>query len=76
MLNPEAKTISVTDFVDCELIHHALSTVDHAVPSVMDGLKVSQRKVLYACFKRNLTHKLKVYQIAGYTADEAVYHHN
>ena len=37
-----------------------------SIPSVMDGLKPVQRKVLYACFKRNLTSEIKVAQLAGY----------
>jgi DNA gyrase/topoisomerase IV, subunit A len=31
----------------------------------MDGLKPSQRKVLFACFKRNLRQEIKVAQLAG-----------
>ena len=31
----------------------------------MDGLKPSQRKVLFACFKRNLKQEIKVAQLAG-----------
>lgn len=32
----------------------------------MDGFKPSQRKVLFACFKRNLKSEIKVAQLAGY----------
>ena len=38
-------------------------------------IKISQRKVLYACFKRNLTKEIKVAQLAGYTSEHAAYHH-
>jgi DNA topoisomerase II len=31
-----------------------------SIPSVVDGLKPGQRKVLYASFKRNLTKEIKV----------------
>jgi len=41
----------------------------------MDGLKPSERKVLYACFKRNLNNELKVAQFAGYVAEHTLYHH-
>jgi DNA topoisomerase-2 len=42
---------------------------------VIDGLKPSQRKVLYSCFKRNLTQDSKVVQVAGYVAEKTAYHH-
>ena len=41
----------------------------------MDGLKPSQRKVLFACFKRNLKNEIKVAQLAGYVSENAAYHH-
>ena len=41
----------------------------------MDGLKPSQRKILFACFKRNLTSEIKVAQLAGYVAEHSAYHH-
>ena len=40
-----------------------------SIPSVVDGLKPSQRKVLFACFKRKLdkqsSGEVKVAQLAG-----------
>jgi hypothetical protein len=41
----------------------------------MDGLKPSQRKVLFACFKRNLKQEIKVAQLAGYISEHSAYHH-
>ncbi len=46
-----------------------------SIPSVIDGLKVSQRKVLFSAFKRNLTSDVKVAQFAGYAAEHSAYHH-
>lgn len=46
-----------------------------SIPSLMDGLKPSQRKILYACFKRNLKNEIKVAQLAGYVAEHSAYHH-
>ena len=34
-----------------------------------------QRKVLYACLKRNLKDEIKVAQLAGYVAEHTGYHH-
>jgi DNA topoisomerase-2 len=41
----------------------------------MDGLKTSQRKILYAAFKRNLTQEIRVAQFAGYVSEHTGYHH-
>ena len=41
----------------------------------MDGLKISQRKVLYAAFKRRLTSEIKVAQFSGYVSEHSAYHH-
>ena len=53
------------------------SDIIRSIPSLFDGLKVSQRKILFACFKRNLTGdaELKVVQLAGYVAEHTEYHH-
>ena len=43
----------------------------------MDGFKPSQRKIMYACFKRGLNApEIKVAQLAGYVAQYTEYHHN
>lgn len=39
------------------------------------GLKPSQRKVLFSCFKRKLTEEMKVAQLSGYCSEHAGYHH-
>jgi DNA topoisomerase-2 len=41
----------------------------------MDGLKVSQRKILYSAFKKNLVHEIKVAQFSGYVSEHSGYHH-
>ena len=42
---------------------------------MVDGLKPSQRKVLFACFKRKLKREIKVAQLAGYVSEHSAYHH-
>jgi DNA topoisomerase-2 len=46
-----------------------------SIPSIMDGLKPSQRKVLFCAMKRNLTKDIKVSQFAGYISEHGAYHH-
>tara|TARA_Y100000991_G_scaffold215072_1_gene204392 strand:- start:35 stop:3640 length:3606 start_codon:yes stop_codon:yes gene_type:complete len=69
------KKIYFNDFVDDELIHYSNADNERSIPSVMDGLKPSTRKVLFASFKRKLTQEVKVAQLSGYTSEHSAYHH-
>ena len=76
-INVDESDGSVTygNFVDNELIHFSNANNIRALPSVIDGLKPSQRKILHACFKRNLKDEIKVAQLGGYCAEHTAYHH-
>ena len=63
------------DFFNKEFVLFSQASVVRAIPSLVDGFKPSQRKVLFACFKRNLKHEIKVAQLAGYVSEHAQYHH-
>jgi DNA topoisomerase-2 len=74
-LIPTGLKLPYTDFIHKDLIHFSNYNLERAIPSVMDGLKVSQRKILYAAFKRNLTSEIRVAQFAGYVSEHTGYHH-
>ena len=75
-INPRDERVSYQDFIDKELIQFSYSDLQRSIPNVIDGLKPSQRKVLYGCFKKNLIkEEAKVVQIAGYIAEHTAYHH-
>ncbi|KAK8805524.1 hypothetical protein WA158_002180 [Blastocystis sp. Blastoise] len=63
------------DFINKELILFSLEDNERSIPSVVDGFKPSQRKVLFGAFKRNLKSEIKVMQLAGYISEHAAYHH-
>ena len=67
--------VSFTSFVNDELIHFSNADNMRSLPHVMDGLKPSQRKILWAARKRNLVSEIKVAQLAGYVSETAAYHH-
>ena len=69
------KTLSVSDFVHRDLSNFSAEDIKRSIPHVSDGLKPSQRKVIYACLKKNLTQDMKVAQLAGYVAEHTAYHH-
>ncbi len=68
-------TITISQFVHQELIHFSNYDNIRSIPSIADGFKPSQRKVLYACLKRNLTTEAKVAQLAAAVAEISAYHH-
>ena len=43
-----------------ELILFSRADLERSIPSMVDGLKPGQRKILFACFKRNLRKEIKV----------------
>ncbi|KAI1177478.1 DNA topoisomerase [Nemania sp. FL0916] len=67
--------VSYDDFVNKELILFSMADNMRSIPSIIDGLKPGQRKVIYACFKRNLTKDKKVIELAGYVSESTGYHH-
>lgn len=67
--------VPYTRFVHDELIHFSNADNIRSLPAMLDGLKPSQRKILWAALKRNLTTEIKVAQMAGYVSEVAAYHH-
>jgi len=64
-LDLTTKEISYDDFVNKELILFSMADNLRSIPSVIDGFKPGQRKVLYTCFRRNLRKDVKVVDLAG-----------
>jgi DNA topoisomerase-2 len=74
-IDPNQPNVSFEEFINKELIQFSASDHRRSIPSAIDGLKPSQRKVLFACFKRNVVTDLKLVQLAGYVAEKTSYHH-
>ena len=75
ILNFDDARITYTHFVDKEMIHFSKYDCERSIPNLMDGLKISMRKILFAAFKRKLSSEIKVAQFAGYVSEHACYHH-
>uniref|UniRef100_A0A672PNK0 DNA topoisomerase 2 n=1 Tax=Sinocyclocheilus grahami TaxID=75366 RepID=A0A672PNK0_SINGR len=67
--------LSYNDFINKELILFSNSDNERSIPSLVDGLKPGQRKVLFTCMKRNDKREVKVAQLAGSVAEMSAYHH-
>lgn len=67
--------ITYNEFINHEMIHFSKYDCDRSIPNLMDGLKISLRKILFSAFKKNLIKEIKVAQFAGYTSEHSGYHH-
>ncbi|KAG7090763.1 hypothetical protein E1B28_009848 [Marasmius oreades] len=74
-LDHRLEEIPYSEFINKELILFSMADNIRSIPSVADGLKPGQRKVMYGCFKRKLKKEIKVMQLVGYIGEQAAYHH-
>ena len=74
-LDLDIDKISYQEFINRELVLFSLYDNQRSIPSLCDGLKPSERKILYGCFKRNLKDEVKVAQLIGYISEHSAYHH-
>lgn len=74
-LDHSVDKISYTDFINKELILFSMADNMRSIPSVIDGLKPGQRKVLFTCFKRNIKKDVKVVELAGTVSGLTAYQH-
>ncbi|KAM0910671.1 hypothetical protein ACQ4PT_013993 [Festuca glaucescens] len=74
-LDQREKHIKYSDFINKELILFSMADLERSIPSMVDGLKPGQRKILFCSFKRNLVKEAKVAQFIGYVSEHSAYHH-
>jgi DNA topoisomerase-2 len=74
-LDTNQEAVGYDEFINKELIHFSKYDCDRSIPNLMDGLKISLRKILFAAFKKNLTTEIKVAQFSGYVSEHSGYHH-
>lgn len=74
-LDDREKHIKYRDFVHKELILFSIADLQRSIPSMVDGLKPGQRKILFCSFKRNFVKEAKVAQFSGYVSEHSAYHH-
>ena len=67
--------ISLGDFIHKEMKHFSKYDCDRSIPNLMDGFKISNRKIMFGVFERNLKEEIKVAQLTGYVSEKSGYHH-
>lgn len=75
----QVKNKTVTEYLDQEYAMYGMYTLENrAIPSVIDGFKPTQRKIIFIADKvwRSGNEKpLKIFQLGGRIAADAHYHH-
>ena len=74
-LDTNHPTVQYEDFINKEMIHFSTYDCARSIPNMVDGLKISLRKILYSAFKRRLNSEIKVAQFSGYVSEHSAYHH-
>lgn len=67
--------LNITTFINEELIKFSMDDCRRSIPSGIDGLKESQRKVIYALKLRTDPNKIKVAQLGAFVAQKTDYKH-
>jgi DNA topoisomerase II len=77
MANVQNKT--VTEYLDQDYAMYGMYTLENrAIPSVIDGFKPTQRKIIFIAdrvWRSGSEKPLKIFQLGGRIASEAHYHH-
>ncbi len=69
-------SVAYSDLINKELIHFSIYDNMRSIPNILDGLKPSQRKIIYYMLEKgSTTNDIKVAQLAGYVSAETNYHH-
>ena len=67
--------LPVSEFIHKDLIKFSEADIFRSIPHLVDGLKPSQRKVIFGAKKKNLEKDMQVGQFAGYIGEHTDYHH-
>ena len=74
-LDTNQPSVQYEEFINQEMIHFSTYDCARSIPNMVDGLKISLRKILFSAFKRKLTSEIKVAQFSGYVSEHSAYHH-
>ena len=69
------KELTINDFFQQQYKPYTNYDNSRSIPNLVDGLKISQRKVLYTCVEKNINYEYKVAQLGSLTANFTEYHH-
>ena len=68
-------TVKYADFINYELRLFHLADCQRAIPSVIDGLKTSERKVLFSAFDSNLAYPIQISELSAFVQIKSAFKH-
>lgn len=71
----ERVRVCMGDYISTELVRFSLYSCERALPNIMDGLKPSQRKLLYSALSTNLKESIRTSQVVSVALGKTCYHH-
>lgn len=74
-INPKLKKQTITEFIKEELPEFFLYSLLRAIPKIGDGLKDSERRIVYLGLQQPQGHLIKTAQLASKVAEKTHYHH-
>jgi DNA topoisomerase-2 len=74
-LDTNRSEVPYEEFISQEMIHFSKYDCERSIPNGVDGLKTSQRKILFTCLERKLVNEVKVAQLGGAVSEKSRYHH-
>lgn len=69
------REVGVSDFINYELIHFSTYDCERSIPSIVDGFKTSQRKIMFVSLKYIQKNEMKVGQLGPKVSELTDYHH-
>lgn len=75
IIEQKQKIIPIKDFINKDLIHFSNYDNHRSIPCICDGLKPTQRKILYTGLNYLGKNEIKVAQFSGLVGQKTDYHH-
>jgi len=78
VLDYNDRTVSIPDFINKEMKLFSREDCERSIPSICDGFKPSQRKILHTMYSRKMftvDKEKRVSEVASLIVSEAAYHH-
>ena len=69
------RIVPISAFIQHEVVQYSVANLTRSIPNLLDGLKPSQRKLVYGAMKKKKKGEIKVAELASYTSGETNYHH-
>ncbi|GKD10926.1 DNA topoisomerase 2 [Tanacetum coccineum] len=73
-LDLKEKGIPYRDFMNKEFKQYAMADLQRSIPSMVDGLKPQERKILFYALKKPIIQKIKVTEFSIYVLNHSPYH--